>query len=43
MTPLEYAFMAIRDLIPAYKEFLTPIIDDQNLGEEVSISQDRLG
>ena len=34
LTPREYAFAMIRDLAPAYKEFLTPMLSDQNLGEE---------
>jgi hypothetical protein len=33
-TPLEYAFVMIRDLVSAYKEFLRPMVGDQNLGEE---------
>jgi hypothetical protein len=34
LTPREYAFAMIRDLAPAYKKFLTPMLSDQNLGEE---------
>lgn len=32
LTPREYAFVMIRDLVPAYKEFLTPMISDRRLG-----------
>jgi hypothetical protein len=34
LNPREYAFVMIRDLAPTYKEFLTPMLSDQNLGEE---------
>lgn len=33
-TPREYAFAMTRDLVPAYKGSLRPMLSDQNLGEE---------
>jgi hypothetical protein len=33
LTPREYAFATIRDLVPAYKQFITPMLNDQNLDE----------
>lgn len=37
LTPRKYAFAMIRDLVPEYKEFLTPMLSDQNLGEKFEL------